>query len=245
MGPEDLRGHHHRLELSVELRIDVRDLLPMVSVPCLAISREDDLVVPSQHGHYLAEHLPDAEFHLLPGGDHLAHLLGGEGMSLVEEFVTGHKSSDIHVDRTLATVLMTDIVGSTEEAARLGDKRWRERLDRHDQISADQVARFGGTIVDQTGDGVFATFGGVIPADHMFDPGANEFQAGVMEISYGPSEIHAMAPDREVGHGGSFPGVSAMLAMFLDSGFTFVALCNDDGAQRAYTKALTLIDQTK
>jgi pimeloyl-ACP methyl ester carboxylesterase/class 3 adenylate cyclase len=160
--------------------IDVRDLLPSVAVPSLVISRENDVVVPSGHGRYLAEHLPNAEFHLLPGGDHLAHLLGDEGMSLVEEFVTGNKSSGIHVDRMLATVLMTDIEGSTEEAVRLGDKRWRERLDRHDEISADQVTLFGGTVVDRTGDGILATFSG--PAKAIACARAIRVELGAMGI---------------------------------------------------------------
>ena len=140
--------------------IDVRGILSSVSVPALVLSRRGDLVVPCDHGRFLASHLPRAEFHLLEGADHLPHMMGDEALGLLEEFVTGERPDDINIDRTLASVLMTDIVGSTDLAARLGDKEWRRLLDRHDDVTEREIGRFKGRVVDRAGDGMLATFDG-------------------------------------------------------------------------------------
>jgi pimeloyl-ACP methyl ester carboxylesterase len=140
--------------------IDVRQILPSVSVPALVLSRRDDLVVPCDHGRFLASHLPHADFHLLEGADHLPHMMGDAALGLIEEFVTGDRPDDINVDRTLASVLFTDIVGSTDHATRLGDKEWRRVLDRHDDVTEREIGRFRGRVVDRAGDGILATFDG-------------------------------------------------------------------------------------
>jgi class 3 adenylate cyclase len=140
--------------------IDVRGILSSVSVPVLVLSRSGDLVVPSDHGRFLASHLPRAEFHLLEGADHLPHLMGDKALGLIEEFVTGERPDGINVDRTLASVLMTDIVGSTSLATRLGDMEWRRLLDRHDDVTEREITRFKGRVVDRAGDGMLATFDG-------------------------------------------------------------------------------------
>ena len=140
--------------------IDVRGILSSVSVPVLVLSRVGDLVVPCGHGRFLAAHMPGAEFHLLEGADHLPHLMGDEALGLIEEFVTGERPDSINIDRTLASVVMTDIVGSTSLAERLGDKEWRRLLDRHDDVTEREVARFKGRVVDRAGDGMLATFDG-------------------------------------------------------------------------------------
>jgi len=140
--------------------IDVRGILSSVSVPALVLSRRGDLVVPCDHGRFLAAHLPRADFHLLEGADHLPHMMGDEALGLIEEFITGDRADDINIDRTLASVLMTDIVGSTSLAERLGDKDWRRLLDRHDDMSQREVVRFRGRVVDRAGDGMLATFDG-------------------------------------------------------------------------------------
>jgi pimeloyl-ACP methyl ester carboxylesterase len=140
--------------------IDVRAILSAVSVPALVLSRRGDLVVPCDHGRFLAAHLPHADFHLLEGADHLPHLMGDEALGLIEEFITGERPDGINIDRTLASVLMTDIVGSTSLAARLGDKEWRRLLDRHDDMTQREIVRFKGRVVDRAGDGMLATFDG-------------------------------------------------------------------------------------
>lgn len=138
--------------------IDVRELLPVVTAPALVLSREGDVPVPCDHGRFLGEHLPRATFHLLPGADHFAHLMGEEAMRLIEEFVTGQTVTEHNIDRILASVLFTDIVGSTELAGAMGDKEWRKRLDRHDELIARQINRFDGKLIERSGDGTLATF---------------------------------------------------------------------------------------
>jgi len=137
---------------------DVRSLLPLITVPTLVLNRVDNPNWPVQFGEYLAEHIPGALFVGLPGVDVLCWV--GDQDSLldeVEEFLTGHRSGRA-ADRVLLTVLFTDIVGSTQLAAELGDQRWRELLDRHDHVLRGQIERFGGRLVKSTGDGALATF---------------------------------------------------------------------------------------
>jgi class 3 adenylate cyclase len=139
---------------------DVRDVLPSIRVPTLVLHRSDDIPVRVDHGRYLAEHIAGARFVELPGNDHF-FWVGDAGAIVdeVEEFLTGRRS--VHdTDRVLATVLFTDIVGSTEHAARLGDSVWRLLLDRHDQLTKQEVERWRGELVKSTGDGALATFDG-------------------------------------------------------------------------------------
>lgn len=139
---------------------DVRSLLPLVQAPTLVLETDWPSRV-HEHGAYLAEHIPQARLVDVPIPDHFPmrdddlELLTGE----IEEFLTGARSQP-EADRVLATVLFTDIVDSTATAARLGDRRWRELLDRHDGAVRTQVERFHGRVVKTTGDGVLATFDG-------------------------------------------------------------------------------------
>ena len=139
---------------------DVRELLPLIQVPTLVLQRADDGLARPEFGKYLAAHIPDARYVELDGADHLwftenAEELVGE----IEEFLTGTRTSP-DPDRRLATVLFTDIVGSTEHAVALGDTRWRALLDEHDTIVRHELARFGGREIDTAGDGFLATFDG-------------------------------------------------------------------------------------
>ncbi len=86
--------------------------------------------------------------------------MGDEAMRLIEEFVTGQRTTDIYVDRVLASILFTDIVGSTELASAMGDKDWSAHLDRHDELVARQIKRFDGKLIERSGDGTLATFDG-------------------------------------------------------------------------------------
>jgi pimeloyl-ACP methyl ester carboxylesterase len=142
-------------------QIDVSGILPAIRVPVLIIHRTGDQRVPIEQGHFLAERIPGARLVELPGIDHL--LFVGDNAAeiddLIEEFLTGARTP-VTVDRVLATVLFTDIVASTEKAAALGDRRWRDLLDNHHATIRRNLARFRGHEVKTTGDGILATFDG-------------------------------------------------------------------------------------
>jgi pimeloyl-ACP methyl ester carboxylesterase len=140
-------------------RIDVRGILPAVSVPTLVLHRRGDLDAHVDEGRYIAEHIPGARFVELEGDDHLPWIDGGQILDEVEEFLTGARGGPAP-DRVLATVLFTDLVDSTNRAAALGDRRWRELLGRYHALVRGEVARFGGVEVDTAGDGTLARFDG-------------------------------------------------------------------------------------
>lgn len=146
--------------LRSRLEIDIRNVLPTISVPVLVLHRAADPLFSVEHRRYLAEHIPDARYVELPGNDY-PFWIGEVDTFLeeIEEFVTGARPIR-EADRRLATVLFTDVVGSTEQLARSGDRAWRDLLDRHDALMQQELARFGGRQVKTTGDGVLATFDG-------------------------------------------------------------------------------------
>ncbi len=140
--------------------IDVRDVLPAIRVPTLILHRRGDLDANIEEGRYIAARIPGAKFLELPGPDHLPWAGDqGEVVDEIEEFLTGIRPSP-EPDRVLATVLFTDIVGSTERAASLGDKAWRDLLDQHHALVRRELAHFRGKEIDTAGDGFFATFDG-------------------------------------------------------------------------------------
>ena len=122
-------------EMMAGLRdLDIRDLLPSLRVPTLILHRVEDNWVRVEHSRYLAEHIPGAKYVELPGGDHWPWMGDGDAViDEVEEFVTGARPVR-EPDRVLATVLFTDIVDSTRRATDLGDRRWRDVLERHNQV---------------------------------------------------------------------------------------------------------------
>jgi class 3 adenylate cyclase len=112
-------------------------------------------------GRYLAKHIPGARYIELPGKDH-PPWIGDNAMEIadaIEEFLTGTRAP-VTVDRVLATVLFTDIVGSTDKAAALGDRRWRDLLGNHHATIRRNLTRFRGHEIKTTGDGILATFDG-------------------------------------------------------------------------------------
>jgi class 3 adenylate cyclase len=137
---------------------DVRETLGRISAPTLILHRVGSVFVPVGHGHYLAEHIAGSRFVELPGADAL-YWVGDTGPMLdeIEEFITGVRGGS-DAERVLATIVFTDIVGSTLRAAALGDVRWRDLLDNHDTIVRHQLQRFGGREVNTAGDGFVATF---------------------------------------------------------------------------------------
>jgi len=141
-------------------QIDVRDVLPAVRVPTLVLHRTGDRAVDVGQGRYLAEHIPGAKLVELSGEDHL-WWVGNSGLLVdeIQEFLTGERPA-VGADRVLATVLFTDIVGSTKHAADIGDRRWRTLLERHDSTMRKQIDRHRGRVVKNTGDGFLATFDG-------------------------------------------------------------------------------------
>jgi class 3 adenylate cyclase len=140
--------------------MDARAVLGSIHVPTLVLHRKELALVPLDQGRYLAQHIPDATLVELDGADlSLVHQGGDELVGRIEEFMTGERRGG-RTDRVLATVLFSDIVGSTTLASRLGDQRWRERLEAHDELSGRSVERSGGRLVKMTGDGIMATFDG-------------------------------------------------------------------------------------
>lgn len=137
---------------------DERDTLARVTAPTLILHRDNRQFSPIEHGRYLAEHIAGARLIELPGDDSL-YWVGDSGQMLdeIEEFVTGVRGGG-DAERVLTTIVFTDIVGSTERAALLGDYRWRDLLDNHDTIVRHEIQRFGGREVNTAGDGFVATF---------------------------------------------------------------------------------------
>jgi class 3 adenylate cyclase len=142
---------------AVNADVDVRPVLPTIRVPTIVVQARQDRMVPVEHGRYLAANIPGATLFEYDG-EHLPMLLGVDrSMDAIEEFVAGsvHRHA---ADRVLATVLFTDIRGSTERAATLGDHHWRGLLDRHDEVSRVALQRHAGAEVRTTGDGMLSTF---------------------------------------------------------------------------------------
>ena len=139
--------------------IDVRDVLPTIRVPTLLIHRVGDRSLPVEGSRYLAERIPGAKLVELPGDDHLPWVEQDDILDEIEEFLTGVRRGPTS-DRVLATVLFTDVVGSTERAAELGDRGWSELLARHNALVRRELERWRGRELDTAGDGFLATFDG-------------------------------------------------------------------------------------
>jgi len=155
-----LLARHRRLSMTPDAaaaslvmvgELDVRDALPSVQCPTLVLRRANDTFVDERHSRYAAAHIPDAQYVEIPADGQTAHE--------IEQFLTGVRRPVVS-DRVLATVLFTDIVGSTERAAQLGDAGWRALLERHDELVREQVERHRGRLVKSLGDGMLATFDG-------------------------------------------------------------------------------------
>ena len=139
--------------------IDARPVLASVRVPTLVL-HSHNAFIPVDLGRYLADHITGARIVEATGADlNFTAEHFDFAMDETEEFLTGSRRAVV-ADRPLATVLFTDIVGSTEKASALGDRKWKELLALHDRLSGDEVERFRGRIVTTTGDGILATFDG-------------------------------------------------------------------------------------
>jgi class 3 adenylate cyclase len=153
--PGVVRATRHMLQ-----QLDVRDVLPSIGVPTLVIHRIDNRLTDVRHGRFLGEHIPGARYVELPGDDYLWFVADAEAvLDEIEEFLTGSRPTR-GSDRVLATVLFTDLVGSTERAATIGDAAWRELRAAHDAVVRAELARHRGREIDTAGDGFLATFDG-------------------------------------------------------------------------------------
>jgi pimeloyl-ACP methyl ester carboxylesterase/class 3 adenylate cyclase len=154
----------------MNMDMDTRAVLPTIRVPTLVLHVEGDKWFPVGGARYMAEKVPGAELVILPGDDHAWFVKPEAAAHEIERFLTGiwkRGEWDIYEsERVLATVLFTDIVDSTATAARLGDRGWRDLIQRHHAVIRRQLARFRGRELDTAGDGFFASFDGPARAIH-------------------------------------------------------------------------------
>jgi class 3 adenylate cyclase len=149
----------------MNLEIDIRDVLPAIRIPALVLHNVGDPWVPVGNGRYLAQHIPGAQYIEFPDEGHIpSAATSGPLMDKIESFLKrawdAGAAAESEPDRVLVTVLFTDIVGSSEHAARLGDRGWMELLQRHHELVRGQLLRHRGVEVDTAGDGFLASFDG-------------------------------------------------------------------------------------
>ena len=146
--------------MSMAFDIDVRHVVPTIRVPTLILHSVDDGVCHVENARFLAANIPGARYVELPGGDHVMWCEHTDvALAEIREFLTGVREAP-EPDRILATVLFTDLVRSTERAAELGDRRWRELLESHHAVVRRELARFSGREIDTAGDGFLVAFDG-------------------------------------------------------------------------------------
>jgi class 3 adenylate cyclase len=133
--------------MRMAFEIDVRHVAPSVNAPTLIVHRTGDQVCDVGNARWLAENIRGAKYVELPGVDHIPWIDGDDILGEIREFLTGGREPE-EPDRVLTTVLFTDIVGSTERARQLGDRRWRDLLERHHEVVRAELARFRGREVD-------------------------------------------------------------------------------------------------
>jgi class 3 adenylate cyclase len=154
-GPGNALAYFH-----MNAQVDVRAILPSIRIPTLVLQRREDVYRDPGHAEYLAAHIPGAKLVELAGRDHLPYVGDADAvLDEVEEFLTGVRPAPEH-DRVLATVLFTDIVGSTERASQVGDRAWTHLVDRHHALVREELTRFRGREIDTAGDGFLAVFDG-------------------------------------------------------------------------------------
>jgi class 3 adenylate cyclase len=203
------------------LDIDVRAVLPTIHVPTLVVHRRGDRVVNRRAGEALAAQIPGARYVELPGIDHLPWAGDAEAvLGEVEEFLTGARSAP-EPDRVLATVMFTDIVGSTERAAQLGDARWREILSAHQATVGRELERFRGRQVKSMGDGCLATFDGPARAIRCGQAIGEACQSDGVEVRVGlhSGEVELIGDDV----GGIAVHIAARVGALADAGEVLVS----------------------
>jgi class 3 adenylate cyclase len=225
--------------LELLLQSDLSDILPTIRVPTLVLHRSGDTLIPLELGRDLASRIPDARFVETPGIDNYPWT--GDWTSevepvldAVEEFLTGSRQSH-EPDRVLSTVLFTDIVGSTERAATLGDQRWRELLRKHDAIVREQLERWRGREAEALGDGFLATFDGparavrcadailraVEPVGLQVRAGAHTGECEHVGDDVGGIAVHIGARVADLAEGGEVVVSSTVKDLVAGSGLSF------------------------
>src|SRR5262249_28513954 len=160
---------------------DVREALPLIQAPTLVIHSRDCFLTPIEHGRYLAERIPGAKLVEMSTTD-VFFFVGL--FDEIAEFLTGERPT-VPIDRILTTVLFTDIVGSTAQAASLGDQQWRSTLDAHDRAVREQLRRFRGNEINTTGDGFVASFDGPARAIRCAEAISGATQELGVELRFG------------------------------------------------------------
>jgi pimeloyl-ACP methyl ester carboxylesterase len=186
-----------RAYLRMQAEVDIRPVLPVIQVPTLALQRRDDVYRDRGNSRYLAENIPGARYVEVPGREHLAYLGNQDAViDEIEEFLTGIRRGP-EPGRVLATLLFTDVVGSTERAANLGDTKWRDLLETHNAVVRKEIDRFRGREVSTSGDGFFATFDGPARGAHCALAVLDSLRSLGLEIRAGlhTGEIELVADD--------------------------------------------------
>ena len=153
------------LESVLELltRIDIRASLPDIKLPVIVMHSRDDVAISKLNGRYLADNIPGAKYIEYPNGGHLPwHEERESIIKDLKSFFSETGNENKAVDRSLATILFTDIENSTLKMTDMGDEKWSEKLDKHDKIMEDAVKNYSGRIVKNTGDGILAVFDGPV-----------------------------------------------------------------------------------
>jgi class 3 adenylate cyclase len=184
----------------LEREIDVRPVLRTVQAPTLVLHRKDEAVYHVEEGRYMARHIPGARFVELEGADHLP----GDGdmaavLTEINRFLGSVRDEEASFDRMLASVLFTDIVGSTEKAADLGDRRWRALIEDHHATVRAILARYHGVEIDTAGDGFFATFDGPARAVRCAQAIVDAVRALELEVRAGVHTGEVETIDGKVG----------------------------------------------
>jgi pimeloyl-ACP methyl ester carboxylesterase len=178
-------------------QIDVRAILPTIQVPTLVLQRREDVYRDPGHARFLADQIPGARLVELAGTDHLPYVGDSDAIvDEVQEFLTGVRPPPEH-DRVLATVMLTDIVGSTERASAVGDRAWKDLLERHRALVRHELTRFRGREIDTAGDGFLATFDGPARAVRCAEAIAQAVHALGVEVRAGvhTGEVELMGDD--------------------------------------------------
>lgn len=205
--------------------IDVRPILPTIAVPSLVLHCSRDPVVPAELGRYIAEQIPGARYVEIDGDFHgswRAEDLAKLNPPFLEFLASvGLEEPRIPATRVLATVVFTDIVGSTQRAAQMGDRAWRELLDKHDAIARQRVAELGGRVVKRTGDGMLATFPGPSSGIEAAEAIRDSVDAFDLEIRAGVHTGEVELRDDDVG--GIGVHIAARIAALAQTGEILVS----------------------
>jgi pimeloyl-ACP methyl ester carboxylesterase len=176
--------------------IDVRDIVSTINVPTLILHSEGDRICHVENGRFLARNIPGAKYVELPGADHLQWFRPDRAIAEIREFLTGQRVATAP-DRVLATVLFTDIVGSTDRASSMGDASWRQLLDSHNSVIRRELERFRGVEVNTAGDGFLSTFDGPARAIQAAKEIGRQLHRHGIEIRAGihTGEVERLADD--------------------------------------------------